>query len=231
MSIFKNKQTAEYKEKERYRLRKARIWGYKFGKKYGIGSRIAKANAWADGHRRKTAGILFSVNTCIYLIGFVLCFSGADASSREKDIEDGLTTHITQFLLELGQGFSFVGRQVHLELAGHDYYIDMLFYHLRLRCFVVVELKAVPFDPGMMGQLSFYQSVVDDTLRHESDGKTIGLLLVKSKDETIVRYSLEGINKPIGIASWETAIEKDIADKWKSSLPTIEELEAELNKE
>ena len=90
MSIFKNKQTAEYKEKERYRLRKARIWGYKFGKKYGIGSRIAKANAWADGHRRKTAGILFSVNTCIYLIGFVLCFSGADASSNsiKNPIED-----------------------------------------------------------------------------------------------------------------------------------------------
>ena len=90
MSIFKNKQTAEYKEKERYRLRKARIWGYKFGKKYGIGSRIAKANAWADGHRRKTAGILFSVSTCIYLIGFVLCFSGADASSNsiKNPIED-----------------------------------------------------------------------------------------------------------------------------------------------
>lgn len=162
---------------------------------------------------------------------YLLDFTGADANSREKDIEDGLTTHITQFLLELGQGFSFVGRQVHLELAGHDYYIDMLFYHLRLRCFVVIELKAVPFDPGMMGQLSFYQSVVDDTLRHESDGKTIGLLLVKSKDETIVRYSLEGINKPIGVASWETAIEADITDKWRSSLPTIEELEAELNKE
>ena len=162
---------------------------------------------------------------------YLLDFTGADANSREKDIEDGLTTHITQFLLELGQGFSFVGRQVHLELAGHDYYIDMLFYHLRLRCFVVIELKAVPFDPGMMGQLSFYQSVVDDTLRHESDGKTIGLLLVKSKDETIVRYSLEGINKPIGVASWETAIEADITDKWRSSLPTIEELEAELDKE
>lgn len=145
-------------------------------------------------------------------------------------IEHGLTTHITQFLLELGQGFSFVGRQVHLELAGHDYYIDMLFYHLKLRCFVVIELKAVPFDPGMMGQLSFYQSVVDDTMRHKSDGKTIGLLLVKSKDETIVKYSLDGINKPIGVASWETAIEKDIADKWRSSLPTIEELEAELSK-
>ena len=90
MNIFRNKQTHEYKEKERYRLRKARIWGYKFGKKYGIGNRIVKANDWADGHRRKTAGILFSVNFCIYLIGFVLCFSGADANSNsiKNPIED-----------------------------------------------------------------------------------------------------------------------------------------------
>lgn len=161
---------------------------------------------------------------------YLLDFTGADADSREKEIEDRLTNHITQFLLELGQGFSFVGRQVHLEMAGHDYYIDMLFYHLKLRCFVVIELKAIPFDPAMMGQLAFYQSVIDHTLRHETDGKTIGLLLVKSKDETIVRYSLEGINKPIGVASWETMIKNEIADKWKSSLPTIEELEHELNK-
>ena len=90
MNIFKNKQTHEYKEKERYRLRKARVWGYKIGKKYGIGEKIAKANAWADGHRRKTAGILFSVNTCIYLIGFVLCMSGseADGSSIKDPMQD-----------------------------------------------------------------------------------------------------------------------------------------------
>ena len=85
MNIFKNKQTYEYKEKERYRLRKARVWGYKIGKKYGIGEKIAKANAWADGHRRKTAGILFSVNTCIYLIGFILCMSGSEVDSSIKD--------------------------------------------------------------------------------------------------------------------------------------------------
>lgn len=85
MNIFKNKQTNEYKEKERYRLRKARVWGYKIGKKYGIGEKIAKANAWADGHRRKTAGILFSVNTCIYLIGFILCMSGSEADGSIKD--------------------------------------------------------------------------------------------------------------------------------------------------
>ena len=90
MNIFKNKQTNEYKEKERYRLRKARVWGYKIGKKYGIGEKLAKANAWADGHRRKTAGILFSVNTCIYLIGFVLCMSGseADGSSIKDPMQD-----------------------------------------------------------------------------------------------------------------------------------------------
>ena len=85
MNIFKNKQTNEYKEKERYRLRKARVWGYKIGKKYGIGEKIVKANAWADGHRRKTAGILFSVNTCIYLIGFILCMSGSEADGSIKD--------------------------------------------------------------------------------------------------------------------------------------------------
>ena len=90
MKIFRNKQTNEYKEKERYRLRRARIWGYKLGKKYGIGEKVAKANAWADGHRRKTAGILFSVNTCIYLIGFVLCMSGseADGSSIKDPMQD-----------------------------------------------------------------------------------------------------------------------------------------------
>lgn len=159
---------------------------------------------------------------------YLLDFTGADSYSREKDIEEDLTTHITNFLLELGQGFSFVGRQVHIEMEEHDYYIDMLFYHLQLRRFVVIELKAVPFTPEMMGQLAFYQTVVDKTLKHESDEATIGLLLVKSKSETIVKYSLEGINKPMGVASWETKINADIADKWKSSLPTIEEIENEL---
>lgn len=159
---------------------------------------------------------------------YLLDFTGADAYSREKDIEDSLTHHITKFLLELGQGFSFVGRQVHLEMEGQDYYIDMLFYHLTLRRFIVVELKAVAFKPEMMGQLAFYQTVVDHTLRHETDEPTIGLLLVKSKSETIVRYSLESVNKPIGVASWETQLSTEMSDKWKSALPTIEEIEREL---
>lgn len=159
---------------------------------------------------------------------YLLDFTGADQNSREKEIEDGLTTHITKFLLELGQGFSFVGRQVHLEIGGHDYYIDMLFYHLQLRRFIVIELKAVPFTPEMMGQLAFYQTIVDHAFKHETDESTIGLLLVKSKSETIVKYSLESANKPMGVASWETAISSEIANKWKSTLPTIEEIEKEL---
>lgn len=161
---------------------------------------------------------------------FLLDFTGADSHSREKEIEDGLSAHIEKFLLELGQGFSYVGRQIHLELGGSDFYIDMLFYHLKLRCFVVVELKAVEFEPGMMGQLVMYQNVVDKTLRHPGDAPTIGLLLVKNKNEVIVRYSLESVTKPIGVASWETELNAEITDKWKSSLPTIEDIEYELKK-
>lgn len=162
---------------------------------------------------------------------YLIDFTGADSQSQEWDIENGLTTHITQFLLELGQGFSFVGRQVHVELGDSDFYIDMLFYHLKLRCYVVIELKAIAFNPEMMGQLCMYQSIVDATLKHPTDAPTIGLLLVKSKNETVVRYSIEGYNKPMGVASWETELESNLTDKWKSSLPTIEEIEDELKKE
>ena len=162
---------------------------------------------------------------------YLLDFTGSDSHSRKKDIEDRLASHITNFLLELGQGFAFVGRQVHLELGGNDFYLDMLFYHLRLRCYVVIELKADDFEPGMMGLLGMYQSVVDGTLKQPQDNRTIGLLLVKSKDETVARYSMEGYNKPMGVVSWETELQDDIKDKWKSSLPTIEEIEFELNKQ
>jgi len=159
---------------------------------------------------------------------YLLDFTGADENSREREVENALTSHITDFLLELGQGFAFVGRQVHLEVGGKDFYADMLFYHLKLRCYVVVELKAVDFDAGMMGQLNMYISAVDDLLRQSTDNPTIGLLLVKNKNETVVRYSLGGFNRPIGVASWETAIEESAKDMWKSALPTIEEIENEL---
>ena len=121
---------------------------------------------------------------------YLFDFLGTDMPRREIEIERQLTEHIQSFLLELGQGFAFVGRQVHLEVGGDDFYLDLLFYHLKLRCFVVVELKACDFEPGFISQLNMYQNVVNDILRHPDDKPTIGLLLVKGKNETVVEYSL-----------------------------------------
>jgi predicted nuclease of restriction endonuclease-like (RecB) superfamily len=146
---------------------------------------------------------------------------------KEKDIEEQLVTNITQFLLELGTGFAFIGRQYILKTGNKDYKIDLLFYHIRLRCFVVVELKAVEFKPELAGKLSFYLSAVDDILRKENDKQTIGLLLCKSKDKIEAEYALRGISQPIGIAEYE--LSKAIPEKMKSELPTIQDIENELN--
>ena len=147
---------------------------------------------------------------------------------REKELEDALTNNITKFLLELGQGFAFVGRQVHLEVGGDDFYIDLLFYHLKLRCYVVIELKACDFEPGFISQLNMYQNVVNDILRHPNDNPTIGLLLVKGKNQTVVEYSLAGYQNPIGVAEWKNQMVKALPEELKSSLPSIEEIEKEL---
>lgn len=133
-----------------------------------------------------------------------------------------------KFLLELGAGFSFVGRQVHLEVGGQDFYIDLLFYHYKLRCFIVVELKATDFKPEFAGKINFYLSVVDDKMKHPDDKPSIGLLLCKGKNKVVAEYALRGINKPIGISQYETAIVESLPNELKSSLPSIEELEQEL---
>lgn len=159
---------------------------------------------------------------------YLFDFLGTDIPRREIEIEKKLTEHIQSFLLELGQGFAFVGRQVHLELGGQDFYIDMLFYHLRLRCYVVVELKAGEFEPEFVSKINIYRNVVDDVLRHPEDRPTIGLLLVKGKNKTVVEYSLAGYNNPIGVADWENQLIKSLPDDLKSCLPTIEEIEKEL---
>ena len=160
---------------------------------------------------------------------YLFDFLGTDIPRREIEIEKKLTEHIQSFLLELGQGFAFVGRQVHLELGGQDFYIDMLFYHLRLRCYVVIELKACEFEPEFVSKINMYRNVVDDVLRHPDDKPTIGLLLVKGKNKTVVEYSLAGYNNPIGVADWENQLVKSLPEDLKSSLPTIEEIEKELN--
>ena len=146
------------------------------------------------------------------------------------EIERQLTEHIQNFLLELGQGFAFVGRQVHMEVGNQDFYIDLLFYHLKLRCYVVIELKACDFEPGFIGQLNMYQNVVDDLLRHPDDKPTIGLLLVKGKNKTVVEYSLAGYQNPIGVAEWKNQLARALPDELKSSLPSIEEIEQELER-
>lgn len=159
---------------------------------------------------------------------YLFDFLGTDMPRREVEIERKLTEHIQNFLLELGQGFAFVGRQVHLEVGGDDFYIDLLFYHLKLRCYVVIELKACDFEPGFISQLNMYQNVVNDILRHPNDNPTIGLLLVKGKNQTVVEYSLAGYQNPIGVAEWKNQMVKALPEDLKSSLPSIEEIEKEL---
>ena len=160
---------------------------------------------------------------------YLFDFLGTDVPRREAEVERKLTEHIQKFLLELGQGFAFVGRQVHLEIGEQDFYIDLLFYHLKLRCYVVVELKACDFEPGFIGQLNMYQNAVNDILRHPDDRPTIGLLLVKNKKEIVVEYSLTGYHNPIGVAEWKGQIAKKLPAELVSNLPSIEEIEKELD--
>ena len=162
---------------------------------------------------------------------YIFDFLGTADPRKEAELEQKLIDHIQKFLLELGQGFAFVGRQVHLELGGSDFYLDLLFYHLKLRCYVVVELKNSEFEPGFVSKLNMYQNVVNDVLRHPDDKPTIGLLLVKTKNKTVVEYSLAGYKNPIGVANWEREICKSLPENLKSSLPSVEEIEKELENE
>lgn len=146
---------------------------------------------------------------------------------KERELEDALTENITRFLLELGSGFAYVGRQVSLQVGDKEFFIDLLFYHLKLRCYVVIELKAVEFIPEFVGKLSFYLSAVNDILAHPTDNPTIGLMICKSKDSFVAEYALKGINQPIGVSEYE--LTKCFPKDFKGSLPTIEEIEAELD--
>ena len=161
---------------------------------------------------------------------YLFDFIGAADPRREREIEQALVDHIQHFLIELGAGFAFVGRQVLLEVGDQDFYIDLLFYHLKLRCFVVIELKAVPFDPAFVGQMNLYLSAVDDLMRHRDDKPTIGLLLCRGKDRLVVEYALRDLKKPMGVAEWETRLVRSLPEELKPSLPTVEEIEAELEK-
>jgi len=157
---------------------------------------------------------------------YLFDFLGVGKEAGERAIEDAIVQHITQFLIELGAGFAYVGRQVPLEVGGDDFFIDLLFYHLKLRCYVVIELKAGPFKPEHTGQLGFYLSAIDAQMKSEHDNPTIGLLLCKSKNKVVAEYALRDSNKPIGVAEYQLI--ETLPAELQTSLPSIEAIEQAL---
>ena len=153
-------------------------------------------------------------------------FITLDKDAKERDLQKGLLEHLKDFMIELGTGFAFVGSNYHLEVGGDDFYLDLLFYHLKLHCYIVIELKMDKFKPEYAGKMNFYLTAVDNLLRHEPDNPSIGILLCKGKNRIVVEYALKDVRKPIGVAGYKytRALPKDI----RSELPSIEEIEAEL---
>lgn len=157
---------------------------------------------------------------------YIFDFLTLDEPFHERELETNLLRHLERFLIELGQGFAFVGRQVHVEVGEEDFYIDLLFYHLKLRSFVVIDLKIGAFKPEYAGKMNFYLSVVDDKLRHESDAPSIGLVLCQDRNHVVAEYALRGVSKPIGVSEYE--LTRALPKTLQSALPTVEEIEAEL---
>lgn len=158
---------------------------------------------------------------------YLFDFLGLADDAHEREIENALVRHITRFLIELGSGFAYVGRQFRLEVGGDEFFIDLLFYHTRLKCYVVIEIKGGAFKPAHIGQLNFYLSAIDAQVKAADDKPTIGLLLCRSKNSVVAQYAVNGIDKPIGIAEFDLL--RDLAVPLAENLPTIEEIEAELS--
>lgn len=223
---------------ERLRLPEERLWYARQSAAEGWSQSILRLQIDRQAHLRQGQALTNFGTTLppgdsdmaaqIFKDPYLFDFLGTADPRREREVEQALIDHIQRFLLELGAGFAFVGRQVHLEIGASDFYLDLLFYHLKLRAFVVVELKAVPFDPAFVGQLTMYLSAVDDLMKHADDRPTIGLLLCRSKDKVVVEYALRDVRKPIGVAEWETKIVESLPEELRGSLPTVEEIEAEL---
>lgn len=160
---------------------------------------------------------------------YIFEFLNIAAEMRERDLELALVGHIQRVLLELGAGFAFVGRQVPLKVGRKDYFLDLLFYHLKLRCYVVVELKMEPFEPEHAGKMNFYLTAVDEQLRHPDDKPSIGLLLCKDNDKLVVEYALRDVAKPIGVAEWRTRLVATLPKGLRGTLPSVKEIERELS--
>jgi predicted nuclease of restriction endonuclease-like (RecB) superfamily len=160
-----------------------------------------------------------------YLFDFLVLRDDAN----ERAVEDGLVRHVEKFLLELGAGFALVGRQVHLEVGGQDFYVDLLFYHLKLRCFVVIDLKAREFTPEAAGKMNFYLSAVDDRFRQEGDSPSIGLILCRSKNRVIAEYALRDLTKPIGVSDYVTRLVDSLPQALEGIVPSVADLEQGLS--
>lgn len=158
---------------------------------------------------------------------YIFDFVQAKEKADERNIEEQLANHVTKFLLELGKGFAFVARQMHFQVGGDDFYTDLVFYHTRLKCYIIVELKAREFKPGDASQLNFYVNVANDVLKGHGDHETIGLLLCKGKNEVVAEYSLKGFSNALGVSDYQ--ISSALPEELKSELPQIVEIENELN--
>jgi predicted nuclease of restriction endonuclease-like (RecB) superfamily len=159
---------------------------------------------------------------------YIFDFLNLGEEAHEREVEQALIDHIARFMLELGKGFAFVGKQYHLEVGGDDFYIDLLFYHLKLHCHVAIELKSGPFRPEYAGKLNFYLTALDEQVKTSQDNPSIGLILCKDRNNMVAEYALRDVGKPIGISRYELAAK--LPEELKGSLPTIEEMEAELRK-
>lgn len=157
---------------------------------------------------------------------YKLDFLGLGKDAEERAIEQALVDHVARFLVELGAGFAYVGRQVHLKVGASDFFLDLLFYHLTLHSYVVIELKATEFKPEHVGQLGFYMAAVDGEVKGEADGPTIGLLLCKTKDEVVAEYALRNVSAPLGVSEYDLV--KSLPEPLATNLPTIEQIEREL---
>lgn len=158
---------------------------------------------------------------------YIFDFLTLEKPFRERELETGLLRHLQNFLVELGAGFAFVGRQVHLDIGDDDFYIDLLFYHLRLRCFIVIDLKVGPFRAEYAGKMNFYLNAVDDRMRHDGDQPSIGLILCQDKNRVVAEYALRGMKKAIGVSEYQ--LTRALPKQLRSALPSIEEIEAELS--
>ncbi len=226
---------------EKLKVPEERLWYAKQAYKHGWSHNVLKMQIETKLHHRQGKAQNNFATTLpktdsdlavqVFKDPYLFDFLGTDATRRESELEQGLVSHIQKFLLELGQGFAFVGRQVHLELGDQDFYLDLLFYHLKLRRYIVLEIKARKFQVGDGAQLGMYMTAVDKLLKHSDDKPTLGLLLVREKNEILVEYALGGIKQPLSVAEWETKLTQSLPKNLRSSLPTVEELEAELASE